>query len=166
MSSILCEAFKHTVRCFTDDEEVIRVMLSSGAVPVLVPPVALFCSSSIFSALAPRASRLCLLTPPLLSLLRRSPFFCFTQTFFLAFVTDADVCQIIRECVAIKSLRIVSDSLTGSFIQDAILSSDGGFITRSLEDLVFDHCDDSECLLPLLCPRLLRCRPSSCAECS
>jgi hypothetical protein len=117
------------------------------------PPAALLATAPIFSALAPRASRFCLLTPPLLSLLRRSPFFCFTQTFFLADVTDADVCQIIRECVCIKTLLFGGSKLTGSFIKDAILSSDGGFITRSLELLDFWCVGKSgDALLPLLLP--------------
>jgi hypothetical protein len=45
------------------------------------PPAALFATAPIFSALAPRASFMCSVTPPLLALLRRAPFFCFTQVF-------------------------------------------------------------------------------------
>jgi hypothetical protein len=122
-----------------------------------VPPLALFSTASIFSALAPRASRFYDVTPRLLALLRRSPFFCFTQDFVLLDVTDADVCQIIRECVSIKSLRIWSSKVTGSFINDAILSGSGGLITRTLEDLDChlmgnpgDHLGDR--FVPLLLP--------------
>ncbi len=118
-----------------------------------VPPAALLSTAPIFSALAPRASHFCYVTPRLLALLRHSPFFCYTQHFVLFDVTDADVCQIIRECVCIKSIRIWHGAqLTGSFIQDAILSDSGGLITRTLQDLDADMDLDGDTLLPLLLP--------------
>jgi hypothetical protein len=122
MSSILCDAL-----CF---HEGLRFEVESFSVP---PPAALLATAPIFSALAPRTSRFCEVTPPLLALLRRSPFFCFTQHFRLLHETEKDVCDIIRECVAIKSLH-VSCELTALFV-DAILSSSGSYVTRTLVEL-------------------------------
>jgi hypothetical protein len=135
MTSILCEAFTLARKSYFHDRE---------------PPAALISTASIFSALAPRASRFCILTPPLLALLRRSPFFCFTQHFVLGDVTDEVVCDIIRNCVAIKSLDIQSSDVTGSFIHDAILSTSGSYITRTLEHLSWYGKGDT--LVPLLAP--------------
>jgi hypothetical protein len=141
MSSILCSA----LRFGRYDAPRVHHWLQAD------PPATLFSTASLFSALAPRASRFCILTPPLLALLRRSPFYSFTQHFQLGKVTDADVCQIIRECVAIKSLRVWGTTMAGSFIQDAILSGDGGFITRTLEELTCYLGDQgTDLLVPLL----------------